>query len=176
MKRIALILALILALPAVGLAETSPAKTTPADDFLNNLSKTWNSFVRMAEDAGQSVSDWAAESGVTEWAEGAANDFTAWARESGLTEWAQSTLSEITDLIEKSGISEWAQENANKLQAFIEENRPAIDTWLKQADEEVSDALDMLIHPEGHTQSEIRQAFETVTDSLAEAGGVKDSK
>ena len=38
------------------------------------------------------------------------------------------------------------------------------------------DALDMLIHPEGHTQSEIRQAFETVTDSLAEAGGVKDSK
>ena len=64
----------------------------------------------------------------------------------------------------------------NKLQAFIEENRPAIDAWLKQADEEVSDALDMLIHPEGHTQSEIRQAFETVTDSLAEAGGVKDAR
>ena len=176
MKRIALILALILALPVAGLAEAAPAETSSADEFLNNLSKTWDSFVHMAEDAGQSVSDWAAESGLTEWAEGAANDIAAWANESGLTEWAQSTLSEITGLIDKSGISEWAQENAEKLQAFIDENSPAIEAWLKQADQEVSDALNMLINPEGHTQTEIRQAFETVTDSLSEAGGLADAK
>lgn len=164
MKKIALILAVALVLPAAALAESS------ADEFLGNLSKTWDSFVRMAEDAGQSVSDWAAESGVTEWAEGAVNDLSAWAEGVGLTLWAQETLAEINDWVEESGLGAWTQEAAAELQVFIEENRPAIEAWLQQASQEVALAWDTLVNPEGHTKAEVQQAYQTVTYALAVTG------
>lgn len=165
MKKIALIIAIVLALPAAALAESSAA-----DEFLGNLSKTWDSFVRMAEEAEQSVSDWAAESGVTEWAEGAVNDISAWAEGVGLTLWAQNALAEINSWVEESGLGAWTQETAAELQAFIEENRPAIEAWLQQAGQEVALAWDTLVNPEGHTRAEVEQAYQTVTYALAEAG------
>lgn len=165
MKRIALILVIALALPAAALAESSAA-----GEFLDNLSKTWDSFLHMAEDAGQSVSDWAAESGVTEWAEGAVNDISAWAEGVGLTQWAQDALTEINGWVEESGLGAWTQETAAELQAFIEENRPAIEAWLRQTSQEVARAWDTLVNPEGHTKAEVEQAYQTVTYALAEAG------
>lgn len=165
MKKTALILAIILALPAAALAESSAA-----DEFLGNLSNTWDSFVRMAEDAGQGVSDWAAENGVSEWAEGTLNDISAWAEGVGLTQWAQDALAEINGWVEESGFGAWTQETAAELQAFIEENRPAIEAWLQQASNEVALAWDTLVNPEGHTRAEVEQAYQTVSYALAVAG------
>lgn len=166
MKKLALILAIVLALPAAALGESSAA-----DEFLGNLSKTWDSFLRMAEDAGQSVSDWATEYGVTEWAEGAVNDLSAWAKSVGLTQWAQDTLSEINGWVDESGLGAWTQETAAEFQAFIEENSPAIEAWLQQAGQEVARAWDTLVNPEGHTRAELEQAYETVTYALSVTGG-----
>ena len=164
MKRIALTLVLALALSGTALAEASAA-----DDFLANLSKTWDSFVRMTDEAGKGISEWAEKSGVKQWAEGAANDVNTWFNNSGLSEWAQGALSEINGWIDQSGIREWTQQTAVEFQAFVDKNGPAIEAWLQQAGQEVATAMNMLTDPEGHTQTELQQAYQTVSEALAEA-------
>ena len=165
MKRIALILILCFACSAAGLAETSSA-----DEFLSNLSKTWDSFLVMTQDAGESVSDWMSDVGITEWAEGAAQDISAWAKEAGLTDWAGQALEDITSWYQQTGITEWAQGAAEQVQAFVDENGPAIEAWLKGAGEDVRDAWNTLVHPEGRTEDEVQAAYETVVESLEAAG------
>ncbi len=164
MKRIALILALCILLSPACVAETSHA-----EDFVNNLSKTWDSFLGMAADAGQAASDWAEDSGITEWAQGAADDIAAWASDSGLTEWAQGALDDVTDWYDESGIAEWAEGAAAKLRAFVDENGPAVEAWLTQAGEDVKRAWDTLTDPDGHTAQEIKKAYETVIEALGDA-------
>ena len=87
MKRIVLILILTLSLATTALAETSST-----DELLENLSKTWNSLVKVAEESGKSISEWTEKSGVKEWAEGAISDVNAWIVGSGLAEWAHSLM------------------------------------------------------------------------------------
>ncbi len=168
MKHIALILALCILLSPACVAETSHA-----EDCVNNLSKTWDSFLGMAEDAGQAASQWAEDSGITAWAQGAAEDIAAWASDSGLTQWAQDALEDITDWYDESGIAEWAEDAAAKLNAFVEENGPAVEAWLNEAGEEVKSAWDTLTDPNGHTAQEIKKAYETVVEALGEAGIVQ---
>ena len=165
MKRIVLIPALLLALSTAALAEASAA-----DDFFTNLSKTWDSFLLMTEEAGQSVSNWAEESGLRVWTEDAISDVSAWLEGSGLTEWAGHALSEINGWIEESGIRDWTDQTAEALKTFIDENRPAVEAWLQQVGQEVEDAWNTLAYPDGHTSAEIEQALQTVTDALGEAG------
>ncbi len=168
MKRIALILALCLLLSPACVAETSHA-----EDFVNNLSKTWDSFLGMAADAGQAASEWVEDSGITEWAQGAADDIAAWADDAGLTEWAQGALEDVTAWYGESGIGEWAEGAAAQLRAFIDENGPAVEAWLTQAGEDVKSAWDTLTDPDGHTAQEIKKAYETVVEALGEAGIVQ---
>ena len=119
MKRTVLILVICLVLSPVCFAEA-----TPGEQFLSNLSATWDSFLDMAEDAGNSVSEWANESGVTEWVEGAVNDVAAWADESGLTAWAQGALEDISTWVDDTGLAEWAQGISAQTQALIESTGP----------------------------------------------------
>ena len=170
MKRIALILALLLALSTAAMAEPAPAPTPAAAEFLSNLSKTWDSFLKMSNEAGQNLSKWADESGVSAWAQGAIDDVTAWLEGSGLTEWAQYTLAEFNGWMEESGITAWSEELSAQLQAYIEQNGPAIEAWLQQAGKDISDAWNTLANPKGHTDEELQQAYQTVTDALTEAG------
>ena len=72
MKRIVLILILTLTLSTVARAETSST-----DELLENLSKTWNSLVKVAEESSKNISEWAEKSGVKEWVEGAIDDVNA---------------------------------------------------------------------------------------------------
>lgn len=165
MKRIVLILALLLALSTAALAENSPA-----DDFFTNLSRTWDSFLLMTEEAGQSVSDWAEESGLRAWTEDAISEVGAWLEGTGLSEWAGNALSEINGWIEESGIKDWTGQAADEFKAFIDENRPAVEAWLEQVGQEVEEAWNTLAYPDGHTSAEIEQALQTVTDALEAAG------
>ncbi len=165
MKRIVLISALLLALSTAALAEASAA-----DDFFANLSKTWDSFLLMTEEAGQNVSNWAEESGLRAWTEDAISEVGAWLEGTGLSEWAGNALSEINGWIEESGIRDWTEQTAEELKAFIDENRPAVEAWLQQVGQEVEDAWNTLAYPEGHSSAELEQALQTVTDALEEAG------
>ncbi len=163
----------ILALALVFCLALSPAclaEPSSSDEFLSNLSKTWDSFLDMAGDAGKEAADWAVDSGLADWAGGAASDLSAWAEEAGLTEWAQDALSEVSEWYAQSGITEWAQDTADGLRAVIEENRPAVEAWLREAGEEVRLAWDTLTHPDGHTQREVEDAYEAVVESLEAAG------
>ena len=162
MKKIALILALCVALSPACLAEDA------ADRFVAGLSQAWDAFLDMAEEAGSDVSQWAQEPGVTEWVEGKAGDIAAWAQENGLTDWAQDTLSGLSEWFDASGIAEWATGTSQEIQAFIEENRPAIEAWLAEAGQEVRSAWDTLVNADQHTEQEIEAAYETVTESLGE--------
>ncbi|MDO4866959.1 MAG: hypothetical protein Q4C10_10440 [Clostridia bacterium] len=162
MKKMALILIFCLVLSPVCLAEVSSAQR-----FLSNLSSTWDSFLDMAEDAGESVSQWADESGVTGWVEGAVNDVTAWADGSGLTSWAQGALNDISAWAGDIGFTEWAQRVSAEAQALIEENRPAVEAWLAQAGEDVQQAWNTLVNAEDHSEEEVQQALETVMESSA---------
>ena len=165
MKRFTLFLALCLLLSPACVAETSHA-----EEFVNNLSATWDSFLGMASDAEQAVTDWADESGVTEWAQGAAEDITAWVNESGLSDWAQSAMDELSSWADDSGLKEWAEQTAADLRAFVDENGPAVEAWLTQAGEDVQNAWNTLVDPDGHTAEEIRKACEIVLEALKEAG------
>lgn len=165
MKRIALILALCLSLSPVCIAESS------TDRFLSDLSDTWGSFLDMVGDAGKGISEWAEESGVTEWVEGKVDDLAAWAKENGLADWANDTLGQLTTWFDETGISEWATDTSRKMQAFVEENRPAIESWLAEAGQEVREAWDTLVNADQHTGQELEEAYETVAKSLEEAGG-----
>ena len=170
MKRVALIIALVLALSTAAMAEATPAPTSSTDEFLSNLSKTWDSILKMTNEAGQNISDWADKSGVSAWAQGAINDVTAWLNGSGLVEWSQYTLTQLNTWMEQSGINAWTEELASQFQTFIDQNGPAIEAWLQQAGKDISDAWNMLANPEGHTAEELQQAYQTVTDALTEAG------
>ena len=139
---VCLVLALLCALSIVpGMAEEAP--TSPTEDFLNNLAATWDSLVRMGEEAEQNVQDWAA------------ND---------LPDWAIGAGESIEAFFDKAG--NWTEEAAANLQTFIEQNGPAVEAWLNQAGEDVRKAWDTLTNPESHTAEELESAYDTVTDSL----------
>lgn len=163
MKRfISVLVACVILAPAC-IAESS------ADRFLSSLSDTWDSFLDMAGDAGKGALKWAEEKGVTAWVEEAAGDISAWARENGLTDWATDALGRLSDWFDESGIAEWATDTSREIQAYIEENRPAIEAWLAEAGQEVRDAWDTLVHADRHTEEEVEEARDTVADSLREA-------
>lgn len=164
MKRIILILILSLSLSTTVLAESSST-----DELLENLSKTWNSLVKVAEENSKNISDWAEKSGVKEWAEGAIDDVNAWIAGSGLSQWAEGALSELSAWADAYGFSEWAEQAGSSLQAFIDENGPAIEAWLQQASQEVTDAWNTLVNSSAYSDAEVRQAYQTVTEALAEA-------
>ena len=167
-KIISLLIALAMALsvPAC-LAEGSGSSN--ADDFLANLGKTWDSLVGMAGDAGQAISDWAADSGVTGWVEGAVDSVSQWAEETGLSGWAQGALDDVSQWAEDIGVTDWARQIAADTQALIDQNRPAVEAWLAQAGEDVTRAWNTLVNADAHTPEEVRQAYDTVVESLEEA-------
>ena len=164
MKRIVLILILTLSLSAVARAETSST-----DELLENLSKTWNSFVKVAEENSKNISEWAEKSGVKAWAEGAIDDVSAWIAGSGFSEWAEGALSKLSAWADAYGFSEWAEQASGSLQAFIDENGPAIEAWLQQASQEVTTAWNTLVNPSAYSEAEVKQAYQTVTDALTDA-------
>ncbi len=166
MKRIALILILTLTL---SLFTTALAETSSTDELLENLSKTWNSLVKVAEEKSKDISEWAEKSGVKEWAEGAISDVNAWLEGSGLSDWAEYTLSELTAWADAYGLNEWAEQAGDSLQAFIEANGPAIEAWLQQASQEVTDAWNTLVNSSAYSDAEVEKAYQTVTDALADA-------
>lgn len=163
MKRIAIFLSICLVLSPVCFAEESSANR-----FLSSLSETWDSFLDMAEDAGKEAYNWAEESGVTDWIEDKAGDLADWARENGLTDWAEDTLKDITSWFDESGIVDWAAGASQDIQNFMTENSPAIESWLSKAGEEVRHAWDVLVNADQHTQSELEEAYDVITDSLKE--------
>ena len=165
MKKLALLLALCLALSPACLAEASSAEA-----FLNSLSQTWDAFLVMMEDAGQGASELAEDSGVADWARDTANDVAKWAADSGLTEWAQGALRDLSTWFDESGIPEQAAEASREFREFMDENRPAVEAWLAEAGEEVARAWNTLLNADEHTEAEVREARETVTESLEEAG------
>ncbi len=165
MKKLSLLLALCLTLSPACLAEASPAET-----FLNDLSKTWDSFLVMAEDAGEEVFEWVEDAGVADWARDTAGDIAAWAEDSGLIDWARGTLDDFSAWLDETDIPGRAAEASRELQAFIEKNRPAIEAWLADAGEEVARAWDTLVNAGEHTEAELKEALETVTESLEAAG------
>ena len=163
MKRIAVIVMICMVLSSVCIAEENST-----DRFLNDLSETWNAFLDMANDAGKGIGQWAEDSGVTQWVEGAANDVSKWAQESGITDWADETLGELTKWYDESGLAEWTAEASQNIQKLIDENGPAVETWLAQAGQEVRKAWDTLLYPEQHSDEELQDAYETVTEALEE--------
>jgi len=169
MKRIILILILTLSLSTVARAETSSTY-----ELLENLSKTWNSLVKVAEENSKSISEWAEKSGVKEWAEGAIDDVNAWIAGGGLSEWADNALSELSAWANAYGFSEWAERASGSLQAFIDKNGPAIEAWLQQAGQEVTDAWNTLVNSSAYSEAEVKKAYQTVTDALTDA--VKGAK
>ncbi|MBQ3270959.1 MAG: hypothetical protein IJH09_13690 [Clostridia bacterium] len=154
-RKIAVVIAFCLCLSvlAAGLAEGSHA-----DDFLGGLSKAWDGLLGMASDAGKAVSDWANETGVTEWAENAAQDVTNWANESGVTEWAENAARDVTNWANESGVTEWAEGAADDIQTFARDNGPAIGAWFSQAGENIGKALDSLVNPNGNQAKEAPEA------------------
>ncbi len=170
MKKTATILILCLLLSPACLAESS------TDQFLSGLSDAWNGLVGMVGDAGDSVSQWAEDSGVAPWLRGAADDISKWASENGLTDWANGALNEVTNWFNESGIAEWTAGASRDIQAFIDENGPAVEAWLNEAGQEVRRAWDTLVSPGQHTQEEVREAYETVTESLGEMAGEQEDK
>ena len=186
-KIISLLIALTLALSALaGLAEE--AGTSNAEDFLSNLGKTWNSFVGMVGDAGQSVSNWANDSGVTDWVNGAADSVSNWANDSGVTDWFNGAVSDVAAWAYDSGVVDWAQgaldsfsawagdaslnewvQNVSaQAKALIDENGPAVEAWLAQAGQDVAQAWNTLVNADDHPAEDVRQAYVTVVDALEE--------
>jgi|GEM_PF-4320068 len=161
MNRITLFLVICMLLSPVCVAETAGDSQSSADRFLSDLSDTWDSFLGMVGDAGKDVADWA---------EKTTNDFDAWARESGLTDWADEAVGKIDAWFDEAGITEWVSETSEEIQAYYEENRPAFDAWLAQAGQEVREAWDTLLNADEHTEEEVEEARETVTESLEQAG------
>lgn len=168
MKKTLICLVLLLALASAAFAESAPASS--ADRFLSNLSDTWDSFLDMTKDAGDSVVQWADDSGVTDWARDRIGDVTDWANESGLVDWANGAMDDIAGWLRDSGVTDWAEGVANEVRAFIDENGPAVQAWLAEAGENVKDAWDTLVNAQSHTREEVQEAYETVRTSLAEAG------
>ena len=168
MKKITTILILCLLLSPACVAESS------ADQFLSGLSDAWNGLLGMVGDAGNDVAQWAEDSGVAPWIRGAADDISAWAQENGLTDWANDALDEVKSWFDESGIPEWTAGASRDIQAFIDENRSGVEAWLNAAGEEVRRAWDTLVNPTQYTQSEVKEAYETVTESLGEMAGEQE--
>ena len=160
MKRIILVLALFVFLASSSLAESA------SDDFFNNLSKTWGSFLNLVEETGENVSEWADQSGLTQQAESIFNDITLWAKEAGISDFAEMAEQKLDLIFEESGIKAFTAEASKELQAFMDENGPLVNQWLAEAGDEISKSWDMLIHPEGHSEKELEKAYESVKDSL----------
>ena len=152
-----------------GLAEPA-SEGSHVDEFLTNLGKTWDSLLGMAGDAGQAVSDWVDDSGVTEWVEDTLDSVATWADESGISGWAQGALDDLSAWVDESGLSEWAEDIGARTQELIEKNRPAVEAWLDQAGEDVQNAWDTLVNAGQHGADEVRRAYETVVDSIQQAG------
>ena len=166
-KIISLLIALAMALsvPAC-LAEGSGSSN--ADDFLANLGKTWDSFVGMVGDAGQSAADWANENGVTDWVNGAVSDVAAWAYDSGVVDWAQGALDSFAAWTGDASLNEWVRNVSAQAQALIDENGPAVEAWLAQAGEDIAQAWNTLVNADDHPAEDVRQAYITVVDALEE--------
>ena len=161
MKRFAMILVLCLLFSGTSFAETSPT-----DDFLTNLSNTWNSFLVMTGEAASNVSAWAEESGVTAFLDETGKSIAAWADESGVSGFLSEAQQSISQWADESGFNEWAQNVSAETQALIEKNRPAVEAWLAQAGEDVRGAWDTLVNAQSHTQEEVTEALETVSEAL----------
>jgi len=171
MKRIAVILILVLLFSPAAFAEEPTA--SHADEFLTGLSQAWSGLVGMAEDARQSLADWADASGIKIWMEDTANSISAWAIDSGLTEWANTALSNVQSWADDSGLAEWASNISAQAQQYIEDNRPAVEAWLAQAGEEVNRAWNTLLSADTHTKDEVEAALKTVSSSFGQATGFK---
>lgn len=165
MTKLSIALIILFALSPVCLAESSPT-----DDFLDNLSKTWDSFLVMTEDAGKGISAWAQDSGLNDLANQTIGDITEWAKDSGLMDWAEEKTKEITAAIDEIGISEWIRENSEAIQSYADEYRPVVEAWLSVAGEEVANAWNTLMNACQHSDAEIEQAYDVVADSLESYG------
>lgn len=164
MKKLISILIACMILVPVSLAESSHT-----DDFLSGLSQAWGGLLGMAEDAGKSISSWADESGVTGALEDAGKSISAWADDSGVTAWANTALSDLQTWANDSGFNEWAENVSAETQKLIDENRPAVEAWLEQTGQEARNAWDTLMNAGDHTQEEVEEALDTVSDSLDDA-------
>ena len=161
MKHIPVILVLCLML-----SPGASAESTHADDFITGLSKARDGLIGMAGDAANSVTQWANDTGVSDWMQKTAGSVTDWAKESGLTDWAQGALKDVTVWADDSGFTKWAQDVSAQVKAMVEENGPAVDAWLKAAGEEVNRAWTTLSNADQHTAKEVRDALETVNSAL----------
>lgn len=165
MKRLSIALVILFVLSPICLAENSPA-----DDFLENLSKTWDSFLVMTEDAGKGISEWAQDSGLNDFANETIGGITEWAKESGLMDWAEEKSKEITAAMDEMGVSEWIRENSGTIRAYADEYSAVIEAWLGVAGEEVANAWNTLVNANQHSDAEVEQAYDVVADSLESYG------
>lgn len=158
MKRILIALLLCVAIATPCLAEAPSPTEVPssaADEFLTNLTATWNSLVKLGEETVDNVANWV-NNDLANWVK---NDLPAWADNA-----AKSIQSWIGDA------DKWTQEAAAKLQTFVEQNGPAVEAWLNQASADVQKAWETLNNPNAHTGEEVQQAYDTVMDTLQEVG------
>lgn len=150
MKRILMLILLCMAVAAGALAEEPSA----ADEFLANLSATWDSLVQMGGEAVDSASQWVSE------------DLPGWVNDD-LPAWIDGAAQSIEGWLDGAG--QWTQEAADNITAFIQENGPAVEAWLNQAGEDVRKAWDTLVNPGDHTGAEVEAAYDTVADALNES-------
>lgn len=150
MKRILMLILLCMAIAAGALAEEPSA----ADEFLANLSATWDSLVQMGGEAVDSAAQWVSE------------DLPGWVNDD-LPAWIDGAAQSIEGWLDGAG--QWTQEAADNITAFIQENGPAVEAWLNQAGEDVRKAWDTLVNPGDHTGAEVEAAYDTVADALNES-------
>lgn len=150
MKRILMLILLCMAVAAGALAEEPSA----ADEFLANLSATWDSLVQMGGEAVDSAAQWVSE------------DLPGWVNDD-LPAWIDGAAQSIEGWLDGAG--QWTQEAADNITAFIQENGPAVEAWLNQAGEDVRKAWDTLVNPGDHTGAEVEAAYDTVADALNES-------
>lgn len=150
MKRILMLILLCMAVAAGALAEEPSA----ADEFLANLSATWDSLVQMGGEAVDSAAQWVSE------------DLPGWVNDD-LPAWIDGAAQSIEGWLDGAG--QWTQEAADNITAFIQENGPAVEAWLNQAGEDVRNAWDTLVNPGDHTGAEVEAAYDTVADALNES-------
>ncbi len=158
MKRIliALLLSIVVAMPCLA-EEPSPTAepSSTADEFLANLTATWNSLVKLGEETANNVTNWLN------------NDLADWVK-NDLPDWADNAAKSIQSWI--GDADKWTQEAAARLQAFVEQNGPAVEAWLNQAGTDIQKAWETLNNPSAYTKDEVEQAYDTVMDNLQEVG------
>ena len=150
MKCILMLILLCMAIAAGALAEEPSA----ADEFLANLSATWDSLVQMGGEAVDSAAQWVSE------------DLAGWVNDD-VPAWIDGAAQAIEGWLDGAG--QWTQEAADNITAFIQENGPAVEAWLNQAGEDVRKAWDTLVNPGDHTGAEVEAAYDTVADALNES-------